>query len=139
MSETHLQHRIIRHLWFYHAIPVENIKKPGTPDIAYVNGWIECKFLDAWPVKKDTIVRFRRFSGKQRIWLMRHIVMKGKAYVWLQVGTEFLIFDGHYAGTHLGKVTASELKRNSLYYDRKFPSHSDLQQIGLLSCPSKTV
>lgn len=134
MSEAELQGKVLRQLWFLHGIPVENPKKPGTPDIAFIHGWIECKWLDRYPVKKGTIVRIEHFTGKQRLWLLKHSALGGNCFLWLQVGRDHLIFNGWYAGKHVGRVTAHELKKNALYYSTTFPDSGKLKEIGVI-CP----
>lgn len=138
MSEADLQGKVLRQLWFYHAIPVENPKKIGTPDIAFIHGWIECKYLDDYPVRKGTIVRIEHFTGQQRLWLMKHSSLGGNCFLWLQVGKEQLIFHGWYAAKHVGRVTAHELRKNALYHSTRFPDLDTLKKIGMI-CPLKTV
>jgi hypothetical protein len=132
MSEANLQRNVLRQLWFYHAIPVENSKKIGTPDVTFIHGWIECKWLDQYPVKKGTIVRINHFTGKQRLWLIKHSAFGGNCFLWLQVGREHLIFNGGYAGRYVGKVTAHELKKNALYHSATFPDITTLKEIGMI-------
>jgi len=138
MSEADLQTKVLRLLWCYNGIPVENPKKIGTPDVAFIHGWIECKYLDQYPVKKGTIVRIEHFTGKQRLWLMKHSAFGGNCFLWLQVGKEHLIFKGWYAAKHVGRVTANELRKNALYHSLVFPNITKLTEIGII-CSSKTV
>lgn len=138
MSEADLQGKVLRQLWCYHGIPVENPKKLGTPDVAFIHGWIECKYLDQYPVRKGTIVRIEHFTGKQRLWLMKHSALGGNCFLWLQVGREHLIFGGWYAARHVGRVTANELKKNALYHSTTFPCLNNLIVIGMI-CPLKRV
>ena len=134
MSEADLQGKVLRRLWFLHGIPVENVKKAGTPDIAFIHGWIECKYLDQYPARKGTIVRIEHFTGKQRLWLMKHSAFGGNCFLWLQVGQEHLIFTGWYAAKHVGRVAAHELRKNALYCSTIFPCQLQLKKIGLM-CP----
>jgi hypothetical protein len=138
VSEADLQGKVLRVLWFHHAIPVENVKKSGTPDVAFIHGWIECKWLDQLPVRKGTIVRIEHFTGKQRLWLMQHSAFGGNCFLWLQIGREHFIFKGWYAAKHVGRVTVSELRKNALYYSTTFPELSELKEIGMI-CLLKTV
>ena len=48
--------RLTKALRSLHAVAVENPVHPGTPDINYSEGWIEAKWLRAWPRKPETVV-----------------------------------------------------------------------------------
>jgi hypothetical protein len=39
---------------------VENSLDNGTPDVNYTHGWLELKYLDAWPRRPGTLVTVRK-------------------------------------------------------------------------------
>lgn len=96
------------------AFAVENPCLPGTPDVNYVEGWIELKQLDSWPARKDTPVVVEHFTTVQRIWLKRRCDKGGAAFVLLKVGLEWLLFWGRTAVWILGEVSQSELRKHAI-------------------------
>ena len=110
--------RLIRIMKPLHAIPVENPAQPGTPDINYIDGWIECKWLRSWPKKKNSPVTITHFTQRQRIWLKKRVAHGGNCWLFLQCGRQWLIFDGRVAAEIVGKVPRYELFRNAIRYWR---------------------
>lgn len=113
MSESGQRQRVIRALKSLDAIPVENPMRPGTPDVNCTVAWLELKWLRRWPARPDTVVRIEHFTNRQRMFLRRRwgIARGGAGAAWLllQVGREWLLFDGETAGDHVGRVCRSEL------------------------------
>ena len=109
MSEAGQRARIILALKPLNAIPVENPVRPGTPDVNYVEGWIELKWLRRWPKQADTVVRLEHFTLRQRRWLRDRCKAAGQAWLMLQCGQEWLLFTGQVAHDHVGLVTRKEL------------------------------
>lgn len=69
----------------------------GVPDLNYCipgenSGWIECKFLEQWPVRSDTPVKLR-FKPGQIAFLVSRGQM-GKAFLWARIGIEEFFFRG---------------------------------------------
>lgn len=89
---------------------VENHIIPGMPDVNYVDGWLELKYLAEWPKKADTIVRLEHFTSQQRVWIMKRAEAGGLVFVILKVGQrEWLLFDGRVAVRLLGNVIRERL------------------------------
>lgn len=103
MSEKVMRQNVVRWLRPLHAIAVENPVLPGTPDVNYIGGWIELKMVDSWPVGEDTPLRLPHFTQHQRLWLRTRWKKGGKAFLLLQVGNDWLLFDGITAFEHVGK------------------------------------
>lgn len=102
--------RVVRLLRRHDAMAVENRVYPGTADVNYIEGWVELKWLPRWPKGCEVdAVRVKHFTPQQRVWLRRRWRKGGRAYVLLQVGTDWLLFDGATAADNLGKVTRSRL------------------------------
>ena len=95
----------------------------GIPDISYglrkVNGWIESKYINKWPKARRGVVRFRRYTTKQRNWTIRRQKAGGHCYIILLIGKdiksrEFIIFSGHLA-KKLGCMSRSEMYHNCIW------------------------
>lgn len=106
-----MRRRVIQWLKPLNAIPVENPAQPGTPDVNYVEGWIELKKLNAWPRDGEAVVRVEHFTPQQRNWLKLRRMRGGRAWLLLQVKDEWLLFDGRVAADNLGRVNRQDLER----------------------------
>lgn len=84
---------------------VENRVGPGTPDINYIEGWLELKWLPGWPENCDRDpVLIHHFTPQQRVWLGVRWRAGGAAYLLLQVGTDWLLFTGEAARAFVGRA-----------------------------------
>lgn len=101
------------------ATSVENPAYPGTPDVQFIGGWMELKYLEDWPAKADTTVRIPHFSQQQRVWLLRRWVACQKLntndyQAWLLIYVvstkDWLLFDGKTAATQVAKDGATKAK-----------------------------
>ena len=79
------------------AISVENPAYPGTPDINYVGGWLELKWIEDWPKRATTPVVIPHFTPQQRVWAIRRSrVDPNGIWLILEVGRpkQWLLFRG---------------------------------------------
>lgn len=115
---------------------IEVPTREGVPDVNYAHGWIELKWLEAWPVRDDTLVRLPHFTQEQRDWLERRCVRGGRAYLLLQVETrplEWLLFNGSIAAAVIGHATRQQLYDRAL---RTWRDHvPDYNELVRLICP----
>ena len=103
--------RVCKALRSLDAQSIENRSAgPGTPDVNYIEGWIELKKAEKWPVQSKSVLRLPHFTQQQRVWLRRRWNAGGNAYVLLQVKNEFLLFFGHDAAEWLGRGTRQQLR-----------------------------
>ena len=126
MSEAKLQEKVLKDLEKLDAIPVENPKKPGTPDINYLDGWIELKWLPKFPKKLTTIVRFPKFTPQQRVWLLKRNMKGGKCFVLAHVDTLYFLFAGVFASKELGRITKIHMLHHALKVWDHYP-YSELK------------
>lgn len=110
MSEQGMRQRIIRALKPFDAVSVENSAYPGTPDVNYVEGWLELKWVRDWPVRGGPLI-IDHFTPQQRVWLVRRWKAGGNVFLLLQVEQRWwAIFDGEAAAQYVGKVPREELE-----------------------------
>jgi len=102
MAERDMRARVMRALDGLHPVAVENRAAPGTPDVNYVGGWLELKWLRSWPSRAATPVRVAHFNMQQRLWHLRRRDAGGKTWVLLQCRREWFLFDGAVAAMELG-------------------------------------
>jgi hypothetical protein len=84
----------------------EDALNSGIPDLSYsggVNGWIELKWLEAWPKREATIVKIDHYTKEQRYFLLSRGRAGGRCWLLLRVGREHLLFD-HEGAQKVGTV-----------------------------------
>jgi len=114
LSERDMRQKVVRCLRSLDAISVENPVGPGTPDVNYVEGWIELKWLRSWPKRAETPVTLdHELTTEQRAWARRRTKRGGRAWVMLQCRKEWLLFRGDVAACFLGTATRAELYRHA--------------------------
>jgi len=108
-----MRQRLVDALRPLDAFSVENRVGPGTPDINFIGGWMECKWLRSWPKQVATPVRLDHpLTSEQKAWLRRRWSRGQPTWVMLQANrTEWLLFDGITAVKYLGEATREELGR----------------------------
>lgn len=121
MSETLLSKKVLKSLRHLDPMPVDNPRRPGTPDINYIEGWLELKFLPKWPIRPETIVRLKSWTPKQRIWHFKRTKCGGKSFVLLQVGTDYLLFQGATAAFSLGKTSKEQMLFLAIHVWKQYP------------------
>lgn len=115
MSEQTQRSLVVRTLKSLDALAVENPTHPGTPDVNYVEGWIELKWLRRWPGNADASpVLLPHFTKQQRVWLRRRWLKGGNVYLLWQVGKTWMLFDGATAAQVVGKATRPALVEAAL-------------------------
>lgn len=97
MSERKMRKNVVDWLKPLDAFAVENPANPGTPDVNYIEGWIELKQLDAWPASDNTPVRLPHYTPQQRIRARKRWRKGGNVYWLLQVRNDWLLLEGHTA------------------------------------------
>jgi hypothetical protein len=111
---------------------VENAVALGMPDVNYIEGWIELKYVADWPKREETPLRLGHFTPQQRVWLYRRWVLGGKAFLLLRVAKEFLLFDGRTACDAVGLVSRASLYDRCL---RRAPTFNDPVLLSFLTRP----
>jgi hypothetical protein len=93
------------------AIAVENPVLPGTPDVNYVEGWIELKCIERWPARHQTIVRVDHFTPQQRVFHVRRTRAGGETWLLLEAceDRDYLLLQGATAAKMIGRATRREL------------------------------
>lgn len=154
MSEKSMSKIVMDALPGLDPIRVENLARPGTPDVNYggwtevptswggkvvlhkvkVEGWIELKELDDWPVRPTTVVRVDHFRPEQKIWLRRRCNSGCDAWLLLKVRQEWLLLEGATAAKILGNVTREELERSAF---RRWRTSAEMKD-ELVRCLSKS-
>ena len=116
MSESGMRGRITQALRELDAVAVENPAYPGTPDVNFVEGWIELKWLRNWPVRETSKVPVPHFTPQQRVWLRKRQAAGGNVFLLLQCKKEWLLFDGDTAAKSIDIATRAELIQRAKLY-----------------------
>lgn len=95
-----------------YTLRVETTTELGVPDLYYNlhggTGWVELKWKRVWPSRAATTVKLPHYTDQQRRWLMREGRCGGRAWLLLQVDTDYLLFDWR-AAQAVGYLTKAEL------------------------------
>ncbi len=118
MAEKDQRRTVVKALRKLHATPVENPAMPGTGDMNYIDGWLELKWLRAWPKRKTTKVRIDHMTPQQREWLNKRWKAGGKAHILLQCKREWLIFEAPMYQAIMDGLTKEELIEAAVVYWR---------------------
>ena len=92
---------------------VENVAGVGTPDVNYLIGNLELKWLQAWPRRPDTTVTIQSLADRpeQVAWLTRRWTSGGAAWIMLRVDRQLLLFAAPDArAVRLGRTRAELLR-----------------------------
>jgi len=109
----------------------------GIPDWVYslpsAMGFIEVKFLKAWPKREATGIKIDHFTSAQKRFLYCHGKMRGKgAFLLLQIGDDIMLFPWHTVYKIVGK-TQSQLRKIHVFgwkkSERKFRSDQFKQDL----------
>ncbi len=93
-AEKTMRKRVVRALQALDAVSIENGCGVGTPDINFIDGWMELKSVDCWPAHADTPVKIDHYTPEQQIWLNRRAKMGGRTYLLVKVGADWLLYRG---------------------------------------------
>lgn len=97
MSEASMRSNLVKKLSSLDAVAIES---PGTglgiPDVNFIGGWMECKWMRYWPKSADTRpVKFPHpLSKEQQVWLWRREHYGGTALVVAQVSRSWFFWSG---------------------------------------------
>ena len=99
MSEASMRSNLVGKLTVLNAVAIES---PGTglgiPDINFIGGWMDCKWMRYWPKNADTRpVKFPHpLSKEQQVWLWRRERYGGTALVVAQVSRSWFFWSGRH-------------------------------------------
>lgn len=119
MSESTMRSNLVKALKPLDAVAIESRGTGiGIPDVNYVGGWIECKWMRSWPVGAyKNPVRFPHpLSIEQGIWLKRRVMAGGVALVCCQVAQEWFFFDGMTIRERFDKMNRLEMELESVLH-----------------------
>jgi len=114
MAETDQRSRVVKELKPLHAVAVENPCWPGTPDVNYLSGWIELKWLRSWPVREGP-VRLDHFNLEQKLFLRRRWMSGGVSWLLIQCKREWLLIPGNEV-KQVGDLTRPQLIELCVWY-----------------------
>ena len=114
-----MRKNLVKRLKRVDAVAIESpLTGIGIPDVSYIGGWLECKWLRAWPKRAMTHpVKFGHpLSKAQKVWLARHCRRGGVAMCVIQVGREWFFYDGIKIGDLWGNMTKPQMIEESLLH-----------------------
>lgn len=104
---------------------IENLitSEKGMPDVEYLGGWCELKWIDKskWPKRAPTVVKLEHYTDEQRAWLLRRWYFGEAAWLILQSGEEWFFWNAP-AAQAVGTLTRQQLIDTCTYYHETKPS-----------------
>lgn len=113
MNESDVRRKVIQSLRELDARSVENVVGSGMPDVNYVEGFIELKYLPKWPERASTQVAFPKYYPAQRVWHTERSRAGGNVTLLARIGKDWLLFDGGYAAAFLGGLTKEQMLQDA--------------------------
>lgn len=107
----------------------EDALNSGIPDLSYsgngAHGWIELKWLEAWPKRAATIVRIPHYTKEQKHFLLSRGRAGGRCWLLLRVGREHLLFD-HESAQAFGTIDVGYILHSAKEY---WPGKIDFEHL----------
>lgn len=110
-------------------VRVENRVEKGTPDVNYIEGWIELKWQRRAPKNGGILKLDHEFMLEQRVWAIRRHHLGGKVFLLLKVSNEWLLFHGHVAAEYLEYVTLEKLREVAIKTWYKKLNDKELREV----------
>lgn len=136
-AEKTMRKRVVAALRSLHAVPVENGCGLGTPDVAYVEGWLELKSMPEWPARPETALRIEHFTQDQRVWLLMHARCGGAAWLLLKVADDWLLFTPEVAAAVVGRDGGTREKLISCAHRAWLGGLDEAQLLEVLQCRNR--
>jgi hypothetical protein len=107
--------RVRRALKGLDPVRVENRVEAGTPDVNYVEGWLELKWRRKQPKNPDKLFKLdHEFTTEQRTWAIRRQHAGGRTFVLVKISQEWILLYGHIAAQYLEKTSLNELRTKAI-------------------------
>lgn len=113
------------------ALPVENLltnppQCNGTPDVNFMGGWCELKYLPEYPKRANTLVRIDCYHDGQREWGMRRHLAGEPTYLCLLVSPSDWYVWKQPEAQKVGFMTRQEMVDCALFFSKKKPTSEQL-------------
>lgn len=108
-------------------VRIENRCESGTPDVNYVEGWIELKIGCA--PKRGGIFTIEHYSPEQRVWAIRRALAGGRVWMFVKVSNEWILLKGEIAAKYLNYTTLEELKEKAVKVWKRKLNDYELREI----------
>lgn len=113
-----------------HAFPVENSVRQGTPDVAFIGGWIELKKIAGWPKRAGTIFNIPHYTREQRAFARLWADRGGHSFLLLHVGkSEWVLWKGEDAALLIGQKPTQEVLSYAVQHWTKGLNQQELIQV----------
>ena len=134
MVERDIQRRLIHQLRHIDARSIEDAFSSGIPDINTAYGWIELKFIRAYPKRDSTPIKIHHFTANQKLFLFRRwSVLQGGAFLLVRIEKDWFLFAGK-DSYDIDTWTHDEWKSKALW-----SCHKRMNIKGLVACLKKTI
>jgi hypothetical protein len=129
MSESKMRQEFCKLIAALDPIKIENLltgeKGVGTPDVEFVGGWAELKWLKNFPKREGTPIRLPHYTQEQRRWALRRQAAGEDCWLILQIGCEWWVFDADGA-QNVGFLDRAGLHEASRQHFLKKPTAQEM-------------
>jgi len=124
MSEATMRSNLVKALEKLDAVPIEMRMRAGTPDVNYIGGWIECKYLKFWPKNADTspVIFGHELTKEQGLWGRRRCLRGGSSWVVAQVSRDWFWFSTIVARENFNKMTRPDMHSLCAFHQKNLKS-----------------
>lgn len=102
----------------WHTQSHEDQFSEGIPDLSFgsrgVNGWIELKFIEKYPIKLTTPIKPKKYTPEQVNWLTKRGKKGGLCWVLVKVAEDFFLFSFGQARRVRAGMTREEYRKFSV-------------------------
>lgn len=119
MSEATARSYLVKKMVSLDAVAIESPSTGlGIPDVFFIGGVIECKWLRDWPKGCDkNPVKFPHpLTQEQKVWLYRRSLRGGLAMVAAKVSRSWFFFDGKRMKDKWETMTRPEMIEEAILY-----------------------
>lgn len=129
MSESDTRRTFCKMIHPLDPVPIENLLTGntgiGTPDVEFVGGWAELKYLSKWPARDSTLVRIPHYTDEQREWAKRRWAKGEMVWLVLQVRQDW-VFWCQPAAQNVGFLTKDQMRDSAARWFGRLPSTSEV-------------
>ena len=95
---------------------IENSFFKGIPDVNFlidgIEGWIELKYREKFPVRTNTPIRLQHFTKEQKLWHKNRVENGGRTFLFVKVDKTYYLFKGKNIQL-VGDMNRKEMKSKS--------------------------
>lgn len=106
----------------------------GVPDVYYRikgkdrwhSGWIELKFLKAYPKNKNIAIKIQHYTKEQRLFLRQENLKGGTAWLFIKIEKDYYLLKGD---LKINEITYEDLKKYAKFFSKNTINSTHLKEV----------